>query len=200
MNMGSSMGSSMTTSNSTASMDPETMTTVCLYDRVRTFTFLLRHTNPPSWLPASGISRIGASSIWFTGWTPASVGANVGACVGLFFLAVASRALARFSASCDAAWSRRLAPPAGSRPGSIGSYDTKLVGEAASAPPRAPRFLPAVEVPRGVLFTFSVALSYFLMLAVMTSNVWFFVAIVLGLRAGQIAFGRFSAGGSGMAH
>ena len=37
----------------------------------------------------------------------------------------------------------------------------------------------------------SSAVQYFLMLAVMQFSVWFFVAIILGLGAGELAFGRY---------
>jgi len=35
------------------------------------------------------------------------------------------------------------------------------------------------------------AISYFLMLAVMQFNVWFFIAILIGLGVGELGFGRY---------
>lgn len=52
-------------------------------------------------------------------------------------------------------------------------------------------------LPRLVLSTLSAGIGYFLMLAVMTMNVWFFIAVILGIGAGEAAWGgvRNSAGG-----
>lgn len=35
------------------------------------------------------------------------------------------------------------------------------------------------------------AISYLLMLAVMQFNVWFFIAILIGLGVGELGFGRY---------
>ncbi len=56
----------------------------------------------------------------------------------------------------------------------------------------APPFKMAHDLPRGVLFAFSSFVNYLLMLSVMTYDVWFFVAVLLGLGAGETAFGRFA--------
>ena len=56
----------------------------------------------------------------------------------------------------------------------------------------APPFKMAHDLPRGVLFAFSSFVNYLLMLSVMTYDVWFFVAVLLGLGVGETAFGRFA--------
>lgn len=70
---------------------------------------------------------------------------------------------------------------------------------AASSFPVSPPFTLAVDLPRSLLFGFQAFLSYLLMLAVMTYNAYFFIAILVGLIVGELAFGRYIAllGGSG---
>ncbi|KAM0754610.1 Ctr copper transporter [Meredithblackwellia eburnea MCA 4105] len=71
---------------------------------------------------------------------------------------------------------------------------------------QAPPFVLMIDLPRGLLFAFASFVQYLLMLAVMTFNAWFFVAIVLGLGVGEMGFGRFAAfaaarmGGPGGVH
>jgi len=66
----------------------------------------------------------------------------------------------------------------------------------------SPPFLLAIDLPRALLFGLQAFVAYLVMLAVMTYNVYFFVAILLGLMAGELAVGRYIAvfGGSGAAH
>lgn len=48
-------------------------------------------------------------NLWFLGWVPRSAGAMVGACVGLFLLALVERWIAACRAVMEVHWSRRLA-------------------------------------------------------------------------------------------
>ncbi|BGP26630.1 copper transporter [Rhodotorula toruloides] len=51
----------------------------------------------------------------------------------------------------------------------------------------------AIDLPRSLLFGLQGFIAYLLMLAVMTYNAYFLIAILLGLVAGEMAFGRYIA-------
>lgn len=46
-------------------------------------------------------------TLWFLGWVPQSAGAMVGACIGLFMLALVERWVAACRAVMEAHWSKR---------------------------------------------------------------------------------------------
>lgn len=159
--------------------------------------------------------------MWFSGWTPTTAGETFGACLGLFFLAVLSRFLSAVKACAEVAWlhsyqqqnraRRRNGPIA--LPDTVASVDTpatqpmlqKETSRDSSAPsypssatptrqsPFSPPFSLAIDLPRSLLFGLQAFIAYLLMLAVMTYNAWFFIAILLGLVAGEMAFGRYIA-------
>lgn len=159
------------------------------------------------------------ANLWFSSWTPTSAGATFGACVGLFFLAVFARVLAVVSAGAAQAWHDSLllereaalalalasstsassstngSIAAPSKPASLSSAP-ELPREARLATRRevavAPPFKLAHDLPRGFLFMFSAFVNYLLMLSVMTYDVWFFLAVLIGLGVGECAFGRFA--------
>ncbi|TNY17661.1 copper transporter [Rhodotorula diobovata] len=177
-------------------------------------------------------ASIGSANLWFESWTPSSPAATFGACLGLFALAVLSRFLSAVKVCAEAAWitsvnhhaaqERRAGPIALSQPASPSLDDSKAPRpddhqapvpafpsplSADTARPRvqplySPPFLLAVDLPRSLLFGLQALIAYLVMLAVMTYNAWFFVAVLLGLVAGELAFGRFIAafGGAAAAH
>lgn len=49
--------------------------------------------------------------LWFMGWTPVSSGAMVGACIGLFLLAIIDRWVAACRSLMEAHWHRRFVYP-----------------------------------------------------------------------------------------
>ncbi|GAA5930643.1 hypothetical protein JCM3775_003831 [Rhodotorula graminis] len=66
----------------------------------------------------------------------------------------------------------------------------------------SPPFLLAIDLPRALLLGLQAFVAYLVMLGVMTYNAYFFVAILVGLMAGELAVGRYVAafGGAGAAH
>jgi len=54
-----------------------------------------------------------------------------------------------------------------------------------------------VDVPRGFLQALQTLIHYLLMLSVMTFNIWWLIAVVLGAGIGETLFGRFGSGGTG---
>ncbi|KAL7421152.1 hypothetical protein Q5752_004037 [Cryptotrichosporon argae] len=57
-------------------------------------------------------------------------------------------------------------------------------------------FLFTVDAPRGLLHALQVLIHYLLMLVVMTFQIWWIVAVVVGAGVGECLFGRFGAGAS----
>jgi copper transporter 1 len=151
--------------------------------------------------------RLGMANLWFAGWTPTTAGATAGAALGLFLLAILSRLLAVVSTSAEAAWSQsialqRSASRLGVVPTLVSSKGEKekdnLSPSSSSASSHlsspslllAPPFIPSIDIPRALLLMFQAFVGYLLMLAVMTYNAWFFIAILLGFGVGELAFGR----------
>ncbi|GAA5897314.1 copper transporter family protein [Sporobolomyces salmoneus] len=60
-------------------------------------------------------------------------------------------------------------------------------------PPFTPPFYLSIDLPRSILFALQSFIAYLLMLAVMSYSAWFFIAIMVGLTVGELAFGRFVA-------
>ncbi|KAF8529461.1 Ctr copper transporter [Gautieria morchelliformis] len=148
-------------------------------------------------------------NLYFAGWVPLSSGTVVGACIGLFMLAIVERWVAAMRSLMQAYWAHStpaLFPARAKRLSD--STDKKRLNEREDtdmeslqgdrAPAirlshlhRAAPFIPAHDFARGAMFAGQAALSYALMLAVMTYNAGYIIAIVLGLGVGEVLFGRF---------
>ncbi|KAL4078804.1 Ctr copper transporter family-domain-containing protein [Scleroderma yunnanense] len=126
-------------------------------------------------------------TLWFLGWVPQSVGAMVGACIGLFLLALLERWLAASRSVMELHWNARanlmLAEKLNtSKRGPFNSLFGRVV----------PPFYPAHDIPRGVVFAAHALLNYLFMLAVMTFQVGFISALVVGEGVGETLFGRYA--------
>ncbi|KAH9821581.1 hypothetical protein DFH28DRAFT_882472, partial [Melampsora americana] len=56
------------------------------------------------------------------------------------------------------------------------------------------------EIPKGILTAIHYAMGSFIMLAVMSYNAYFFIAIIFGVFVGEVAFGRWTASSHGQDH
>ncbi|KAJ7165437.1 CTR copper uptake transporter [Mycena crocata] len=164
-----------------------------------------------SMTPYLHFSRPG-DTLWFAGWVPQSAGAVAGACVGLFVLALVDRWVAAVRAMMEVHWRgegervRRLEEKekvygekgtVGEKGGGVDTAGKKR--EKRKFGIRAPPFVPAHDVMRGVMHALQATLGFAFMLAVMTFQAAFILAIVLGLGVGEMLFGRY-VGAAGMAH
>ncbi|KAF7289166.1 hypothetical protein MIND_01377700 [Mycena indigotica] len=125
----------------------------------------------------------GGDALLFKTIAPSSAGAIFGACLILFLIAVGERwilAISRRFAKARVVRSQRL----------LQNYvfDGKPAdGEQSSSPTP---FILSHELGRGFLAGLQVTLHYLLMLVVMTFNAAFIISVILGVVAGEIAFGR----------
>lgn len=156
-------------------------------------------------------------SLFFMAWVPLSTGAVIGACIGLFLLAIIDRWVSAMRAVMQLYWSRRTEDLLAARSvvllngeststekkrlsnssvGSDGGYlpthlPTQLPrGRIARLRHSAP-FIPSHDFARGAMFACKSAISYALMLAVMTFHAGYIIAIIAGLGVGEVLFGRF---------
>ncbi|KAJ6529456.1 CTR copper uptake transporter [Mycena vulgaris] len=123
-------------------------------------------------------------TLWFAGWVPQSAGAQAGACIGLFLLALLERWGAAVRGMVEArwraearAWARKCDEKNGGRKGRL----------------QAPPFNLARDGARGAMHALQALVGFAFMLAVMTFQAAFIIAIVLGLGVGEMLFGRYGA-------
>ncbi|KAF8630477.1 hypothetical protein AX15_002893 [Amanita polypyramis BW_CC] len=142
-------------------------------------------------------------TLWFQGWAPISPGAIVGACIGLFLLAVFERWLVAGRAIAERSWNRTAQLVMLERMNQ--SKDT-LHHKQSSKPtysifplrdPHIPPFILSHDISRGILHAVQRLLTYLLMLAVMTFQVSFIISIIVGAGIGEVMFGRYISGGAG---
>ncbi|KAG7451721.1 copper transporter, partial [Guyanagaster necrorhizus] len=136
--------------------------------------------------------------LWFQGWVPKSVGAMVGACIGLFLLALIDRWVAAMRRVMDGHWAKRAEMAYAKKHGDSSSEVEALKPSTLKslAIRAAPPFILWNDVARGVLHTLQSALSFTFMLAAMTFQVGFILSIVIGMGVGETLFGRFGILGS----
>lgn len=142
--------------------------------------------------------------LWFEGWVPESVGAMIGACIGLFMLALIDRWLAAMRRVMEGHWARRAQVLYAKK-----NRDSSSEVEALKSEPgalkstvlrSAPPFVLRNDLARGALHALQSTLSFTFMLAAMTFQVGFILAIIIGVGVGETLFGRFGTHGMGSAH
>ncbi|KAF8648971.1 hypothetical protein AX16_006085 [Volvariella volvacea WC 439] len=145
--------------------------------------FMYFHFNPPD-------------TLWFRDWVPRSSGAMVGACIGLFLLAVVERFISCMAVVSGQALTNRIIPI--SQEALV--PDTDEGNRVVIPPPPSLRslmkpkyaspFKLVEEIPHTILHITQLSLHYVLMLAVMTFNLKFVFAITLGQGFGYLLYGR----------
>ncbi|KAG9050271.1 hypothetical protein FS837_006712 [Tulasnella sp. UAMH 9824] len=160
-----------------------------------------------------------ADTLWFKGWTPGSEGALVGACIGLFLLALVERLLAGMRGVMEAWWRKKTGailvrtysangvPQTRSSTGDRSSVEQKgeiVESMGAAVPPGSPvtsrtsirrvlpPFIPSHELARATFHVTQAFVGYGLMLAVMTFNASYIISILVGSFTGELLFGRFA--------
>ncbi|KAJ7442030.1 CTR copper uptake transporter [Mycena latifolia] len=128
-------------------------------------------------------------TLWFAGWVPQSKGALAGACIGLFVLALVDRWIAAVRAMMEAHWRAAVRAACKNAKGE----DTTGKGKRGMRMTlQAPPFVPAHDVMRGAMHALQAVLGFAFMLAVMTFQASFILALVLGLGVGEALFGRYA--------
>ncbi|KAI0944236.1 hypothetical protein AcW1_001992 [Taiwanofungus camphoratus] len=145
-------------------------------------------------------------TLWFMGWVPASAGAMVGTCIGLFLLALVERWIAASRAVMEIHWNKRAHIIQSNRLNGVHlpiitseskSKTLPLPPTSASQQGRLttrsfPPFILTHDVTRGILYLAKTAINFAFMLAVMTFQLGFIFAIVVGLGVGEMLFGRYA--------
>ncbi|KAL5534771.1 hypothetical protein ACEPAG_1235 [Sanghuangporus baumii] len=149
--------------------------------------------------------------LWFQGWVPSKAGSMVGACIGLFLLAVFDRWLSAYRGLIDSHWYRQAKigniiaarPQLETRPSDSSESSIAKAKLAATAPSdfqlnntrskltslQSSWFIR--DIPRGIVQAAQSALEFAFMLVVMTFQVGFIISIAVGLGVGEAMFGRY---------
>jgi len=138
-------------------------------------------------------------NLWFIGWAPSTAGAMVGTCIALFMLSIAERWLAAMRGVMEAYWRTRAQVVLADKLNASAvatSLEERIRPSSSSAsqprPDVAPPFVVAYDVPRGIMQLVLASINFLLMLTVMTFQLSFILAIVIGLGVGEALFGRYS--------
>jgi len=147
-------------------------------------------------------------NLWFFGWAPGTAGAMAGACIGLFMLAIAERWVVAMRGVIEEHWSMHAQIVLSNKLNKTSSMAASTPSEERTNPSsldaaqsrfgwlwhhaQAPPFILAHDIPRGILQIVIASINFLLMLTVMTFQVGFIFAIVVGLGIGETLFGRYS--------
>jgi len=147
-------------------------------------------------------------NLWFLGWAPRTAGAMFGACIGLLILAIAERWLVAMRGVMEGHWRTRAqialsnklnASVVATSCDECTKPSLKEDETPQAAPPRpnvpwhqAPPFIVAYDIPRGIMQLVVASINVLFMLTIMTFQLGFIFAIVVGLGIGETLFGRYS--------
>ncbi|KAJ8502465.1 hypothetical protein ONZ45_g11726 [Pleurotus djamor] len=194
-----------------ASSDLELTLVLPLLEKAMNMMVMYLHTQP-------------GDTLWFLGWAPTSAGAMIGACLGLFLLAVFERLVATGKVVMAAHWAttgQGIALSKHARSHSLGQsrvqdrdgdVESQLLAGShvhVQSPDhpvdvglidrrRIPPFALSRDLVRGLIHAVHATLGFALMLAVMTYQVGFILSIIVGAGVGEVLFGRFSGGRTDM--
>lgn len=120
----------------------------------------------------------------YTGmWTPNGMGSYAATCFFLIFLASSHRFLYALKSWLEMYWKDNNGSEMSYEEDSVAMKQRKM-----SIPP----WRLTVDPLRAILDTIIVAVGFFLMLAVMTMNVGYFLSVLVGTFIGSLGAGRFS--------
>ncbi|CAG7848052.1 SubName: Full=Related to copper transporter {ECO:0000313/EMBL:CCA71823.1} [Serendipita indica DSM 11827] len=150
-------------------------------------------------------------TLLFKNWIPRKPGAIFGACIGLFMLAILDRWLAAMRRLMELWWAQRarsaitrrfveLSDKSRSEEEKLGEINIRPAsGSKRQTQPTArfsreaiPPFILSHDLARGAFVVCQTAITYALMLTVMTFNASFILSILLGLGTGEVLFGRLA--------
>jgi len=152
----------------------------------------------------------GGDHLYFKSWHPSSRAAIAGASIALLVLAISERLLYATRGVMDARWRRSALTlnATGAGPSGDGwpwnkretiEVNTQIEGIGSTSVSRnvrrsrtIPPFVLSRDVARGALHSLQASLSYALMLAVMTFQAAYIIAIIVGLGLGEVLFGRLA--------
>ncbi|KAH9835759.1 Ctr copper transporter family-domain-containing protein [Rhodofomes roseus] len=162
----------------------------------------------------------GGDNLFFKTLTPSSHGAIAGACIVLVALCICERWFASVRSRLTAHWRQRALAIATNKDNNcetsgvstptcdveevnINNLSVKYAGPVfvnRCASRTIEPFILSHDLPRGVLYAFQAFLAYTLMLAVMTFQAAYIIAIIVGLGLGEVSFGRLGNGDSHLLH
>ncbi|KAJ5619345.1 Ctr copper transporter [Penicillium lagena] len=124
-----------------------------------------------------------SAMLYSSSWMPTSIAGYVGTWFFLFFLAIIWRAIVATLFKLDAFWAAQ------------NSQYLILINGGQEKPKQesvVQAWRVSVNLPRAALRTISQGIAYLLMIAVMTMNVGFFFAVLVGYFMGELIFSRLS--------
>ncbi|KAK2459811.1 hypothetical protein APHAL10511_008132 [Amanita phalloides] len=141
-------------------------------------------------------------TLWFHGWITGSPGAMIGACIGLFLLAIFERYVAAARAIVERAWYQSAQYGMSDKLNEFPHHKSPLGVQVKNSislrsGPHTPAFILSQDLARGAVHMVHSALKYLFMLAVMTFQLGFIISICIGAGVGEVIFGRHIGGAGG---